>query len=307
MRRLKSSPLQKNRLVAVSLEETAPPIWSKLEYLNPSGSIKDRVAQYILNKALQNGSLKKGETVIEASSGSTSIALALVCAERGLQFIAVMPEGVSPERIMIIEGFGGRIILTPREKGIWGALEKAKSEAAKFGYFMTNQFENPDNPEAHHYETGPEILSQIPGARVDAIVSGVGTGGTLLGLYRAFQEKNSRVVPVAAKPVMLEKIGSEIECCSFGSHIPGVVEGVSKLYKKELLPGLIEIEIEEKRAIETTRRLIRKGFPVGPSSGLNFAAALEAQKILGPSSIVVTVFPDRMERYFSTGLFDRKS
>jgi len=293
-------------LVPVELEPGAGRIWCKLEFLNPSGSTKDRIARYILEKQWRLGRLRTGSAVIEASSGSTSIAMALVCAQIGLKFVAVMPESVSNERVQIIKSYGGQIILTPKEEGIIGAIERASLEAEASGAFYPRQFENVDNAEAHRVSTGQEILGQVPGGVVHGIVSGVGTGGTIVGLYNAFAGAGCPVVPVFARPVeTADGTGSafEAECCSFSSRVPGVVDGLSKLYSRAGLPGLIEIEVEGRSAIETTRKLIRHGFPVGPSSGLNFAAAVEAQKRLGPKAHVVTVFPDRMERYFSTELF----
>jgi cysteine synthase A len=289
-------------LVSIFLEPGSPPLWCKLEFLNPSGSTKDRVARYILEKAWRQGILKAGQGVVEASSGSTGIALALVTAQMGFRFIAVMPEGVSNERVVMIRAFGGEVVSVPNQVGISGAIEKAKTLAREKGYFFTNQFENPDNIEAHRFGTAQEILAQIPQGIVHAVVSGVGTGGTLVGLFSALKEQGCPVKPFAARPVNITQYGAEIECCSFGNKISGVVEGVSKLYSNKILPEAAEIEIDEEIALEMTRRLIRKGFPVGPSSGLNFAAALEVAKRLDSKSQIVTVFPDRMERYFSTGL-----
>jgi cysteine synthase A len=292
-------------LVPVALEPGVGPIWCKLEFLNPSGSTKDRIARYILEKQWRLGRLQAGSSVIEASSGSTSIAMALVCAQIGLKFVAVMPESVSNERVQIIKSYGGQIILTPRAEGIVGAIERASQESERTGAFYPRQFENPDNAEAHRISTGQEILGQVPGGVVHGVVSGVGTGGTIVGLHHAFAHAGCPVTPVFARPV--ERGGEdpqfEAECCSFSARVPGVVDGLSKLYSPAELPGLIEIEIDGKTAIDTTRQLIRHGFPVGPSSGLNYAAAVEALKQLGEGAHVVTVFPDRMERYFSTELF----
>ncbi|MBS1994474.1 MAG: cysteine synthase family protein [Cyanobacteria bacterium SZAS LIN-3] len=295
-------------LVPVALEADGPRIWCKLEFLNPSGSTKDRIARYILEKQWRLGRLRTGSLVVEASSGSTSIAMALVCAQIGLKFIAVMPESVSNERVQIIKSYGGQIILTPRADGILGALSRAAQEAEERDAFYPRQFENVDNAEAHRVSTGQEILGQVPGGVVHAVVSGVGTGGTIVGLYNAFAGAGCPVRPVFAKPVetVMAPAGQtyfEAECCSFSSRVPGVVDGLSKLYSRADLPGLIEVEVQGRVAIETTRKLIRHGFPVGPSSGLNYAAAVEAQRQLGDKAHVVTVFPDRMERYFSTELF----
>lgn len=282
-----------------------PEIWCKLEFLNPSGSTKDRIARYMLEKAWRRGDVEPGGWVVEASSGSTSIALALMAAQMGLRFVAVMPDGVSRERILMITAYGGQVELTPAEQGIVGSMARAEQIAAERGAYYTRQFENPDNVEAHRVWTGQEILSQIPCGVVDAVVAGVGTGGTIVGLYSACRDAGCPTLPVAARPFSGEAVGGELECCSFAfsKRIPGVVECVSKLYNRDALEGLEELQIQDRVALETTRALIRCGFPVGPSSGLNYAAALATARKLGPKARVVTIFPDRMERYFSTELF----
>jgi cysteine synthase A len=287
-------------LVPVRLGDGEPLVWCKLELLNPSGSTKDRIARYMLEKAWRLGQVASGG-VVEASSGSTSIALALACAQMGLAFTAVMPEGVTAERLITIRAYGGRVDLVPRAAGMHGAVARAEALARETGAFYTRQFENPDNAEAHRVWTGQEVLAQIPGGLVHGVVSGVGTGGTIVGLYQAFAEAGCPVVPFAARPVVGSSF-AEPECCSFSSRVPGVVEGMSQLLRAEALPGLVTLNVPDAVAVETARRLIRRGFPVGPSSGLNYAAAVMAARELGPEAQVVTVFPDRMERYFSTEL-----
>lgn len=288
-------------LVAVALDG-GPVVWCKLDFLLPSGSTKDRIAKFILEKAWRRGEVGPGSTVVEASSGSTSIALALACAQMGLKFVAVMPEGVSSERSLIIRSFGGEVALSPRGEGVRGAIAVAERLASERGGYLPRQFENPDNPEAHRHRTATEVLAQLPGGCVDAVVSGVGTGGTLVGLYQGFVDAGCPVTPFAVRPISGSCFG-EVECSSFSSRIPGVVEGLSKIFRPEALPGLQEIDIADEEALDVARRLIRRGFPVGPSSGLNYAAAVVAARQLGPGTCVVTVFPDRMERYFSTELF----
>ncbi|HET9157829.1 MAG TPA: cysteine synthase family protein [Myxococcaceae bacterium] len=292
-------------LVPVRLEPGGAAIWCKLEFLNPSGSTKDRIARYMLEKAWRQGTLSPGDTVAEASSGSTSIALALACAQMGLRFVAVMPEGVTEERILTIRAYGGEVVLTPGPGGVRGAMAYVERLSREQGAFTPRQFENPDNAEAHRVWTGQEILAQLPGGTVDAIVSGVGTGGTIVGLYEAFREAGCPVTAWVARPVMGTGGLADVECCSFSSRVPGVVEGLSRLFDPSRMPGLVELDIADDVAITTTRALIRRGFPVGPSSGLNYAAAVEAASRLGPAAQVVTVFPDRMERYFSTELIRR--
>ena len=293
-------------LVPVQLGAGQPTIYCKLEFMNPSGSTKDRIARYMLEKAWRRGDVGAGSLVVEASSGSTSIALALAAAQMGLRFVAVMPQGVSQERAMTIEAYGGRVEFTEASAGMAGAMARAQEIEQREGAYYTRQFENPDNAEAHRVWTGQEILAQVPCGVVDAVVSGVGTGGTIVGLHRACAEAGCPTIPVAARPVEGDGGGlAELECCSFSRRIPGVVEGVSLLYRRAELQGLLELSVPEVVALETTRLLGRHGFPVGPSSGLNFAAALQVAARLGPEAHIVTVFPDRMERYFSTGIFDR--
>lgn len=289
-------------LVPVALDETAP-VWCKLEFLNPSGSTKDRIARHILEKACRQGRLRAGDSVVEASSGSTSIAMALACAQLGLRFIAVMPEGVSNERTLIIRAYGGEVVLTPRGEGIRGTIARAAEIAAERGAFLPRQFSNSDNAESHRVGTARELLDQIPDGAVDMVVSGVGTGGTLVGLYQGLTDGGATVVPVLARPVCLYG-ENEVECCSFSSAIPGVVDSISEIFRNATLPNLLTVDIADEVALSTARRLIMAGFPVGPSSGLNYAAAIEARRQLGrPDAVVATVFPDRMERYFTTDLF----
>jgi cysteine synthase len=289
-------------LVPVQLRADGPRIWCKLEFLNPSGSTKDRIARFILEKAWRQGQLSPGDTVVEASSGSTSIAMALVCARLGLHFVAVMPEGVSNERVLIIRAYGGEIRLTPRAQGIRGAIEETERLGLQPRTFLPRQFSNCDNPEAHRQGTAREIMEQIPGQNVDAVVSGVGTGGTLVGLFQGLREHGCAAVPVYARPVNLVR-APEAECCSYSTCIPGVVECISTIYHEDGLAGLMTVEVDDREALETTRELIRRGFPVGASSGLNYQAAVLAAARLGGALQIVTVFPDRMERYFSTELF----
>jgi len=288
-------------LVPVQLTPDSPTIWCKLEFLSASGSTKDRIANYILEKAWRRGEVGPGAAVVEASSGSTSIAMALACAQMGLRFVAVMPEGVSNERSLMIRSYGGEVVFCPKADGIRGACA-AERVARERSAFQPRQFANPDNAAAHRTHTALEIVAQVPGGVVDAVVSGVGTGGTLVGLYHGLRDSGCRVTPFAARPVVGTSL-TEVECSSFSSRIPGVVEGISQLYRKEELEGLQEIDVDDGQAIAVTRQLIRKGFPVGPSSGLNYTAALHVARMVGARAQIVTVFPDRMERYFSTELF----
>ena len=288
--------VQPTPLEGVSISD-GPLIWCKLEFLNPSGSTKDRIARFILEKAFREKRVQPGTLVVEASSGSTSIAMALVSAQLGLRFTAVMLEGVSAERTMMICGYGGNIVLTPKADGIRGALAEVERLGQGDNIFLPRQFENLDNALAHRMGTAREVIDQVPGGNVAAVVSGVGTGGTLVGLYDGMRNAGCGVVPVLAKPFTREAVG-DLECCSFSARIPGVIDDIPKIFSPALVPGLEIIEIQDHAAIHRTRELIRRGFPVGPSSGLSFCAAEEiARRLGGPG------FPDRMERYFTTELF----
>ncbi len=291
-------------LIPVRLREDDPEIWCKLEFLNPSGSTKDRIARHMLEKAWRRGEIGPGSMVVEASSGSTSIALALACAQMGLRFVAVMPAGVSRERILMIRGYGGEVELIDASAGIAGAIAAADEYAAKHGAYCTRQFANPDNVEAHRIWTGKEIISQIPGGDVHGVVSGVGTGGTIVGLYLACIDAGCDTTAFVARPVR-PICGGDIECCSFSGRVAGVVDGVSTIFREAHFDRVETLDVNDEEALDCARRLIRRGLPVGPSSGLNYCAAVAAARHLGSNAQVVTVLPDRMERYFSTELFER--
>ncbi|WP_193214112.1 PLP-dependent cysteine synthase family protein [Luteolibacter marinus] len=294
-------------LVPVTLDPALGAVWCKLEFMNPSGSTKDRIARHILEKAWRRGELRAGDTVVEASSGSTSIALALACAQMGLKFVAFIPASATNERGMMIRAYGGEVRRI--DGGMAQVLEEAAAAAAANGWFAARQFENPDNSEAHRLFTGPEILAQMECGCVDAVVSGVGTGGTLRGLWEAFDAAGCEARAFAAIPCGGKVFGGNAECCSlaFSKEVPGVAECLSALYR-EWQQGprggaIEELNIGEDLCLDLTRQLWAQGFPVGPSSGLNYAAALEAKRRLGGDARVITVFPDRMERYFSHRVF----
>ncbi|WP_210492038.1 cysteine synthase family protein [Patulibacter sp. SYSU D01012] len=274
-------------------------VWAKLEYQLPSGSTKDRVASAILGEAICAGELAPGDLVVEASSGSTSIALAMCCAQIGLPFRAVMPEGVSRERVLMIGRYGGEVELTAPFAGLRGALDRVEEIAVGDGAFAPRQFANRVNLEAHRRGTGAELVDQTGGV-LDGFVAGVGTGGTLMGIAHALRDRGSNARVVRAVPSAGGPCGGDPEV---SSAIPGVVEGFSDLYRpaEVLLDG--EIVVPDAECLTTTRRLCAQGLPVGPSSGLNYAAAVRLGRELGPGAQVGTVFCDRMERYFSTPLF----
>jgi cysteine synthase A len=292
------------RTVAIPLPDPASgcTIWLKLEYLLPSGSTKDRVAAFILAHGIETGAISEDTIVVEASSGSTSISLAMACAVIGVKFRAVMPENVSRERLLIIKRYGGEVVLTPRDGGVLGAIEETRRMAAREPrVFLTRQFENPLNAKAHQRETGPELIQQV-GTTIHGFVAGVGTGGTLMGIARALKE--------AGHPTRIARAVPEKGAACFSGQpevcggIPGVIEGLSTLMDPIEIGLDADIKIDERDAIAASRELCQRGMPVGPSSGLNLAAAREMCKRLGPGKTVATVLCDRMERYFSTDLFD---
>ncbi len=282
-------------------EGTGCVIWLKLEYLLPSGSTKDRVAAFILGHGVESGTITEDTVVVEASSGSTSIALAMACAVIGVRFCAVMPENVSRERMLIIKRYGGQIVLTPQAGGILGAMEETRRMAAvNPKVFLPRQFENQLNARAHQRETGPELIQQV-GTTIHGFVAGVGTGGTLMGIARALREAGYATRVAKAVP---EKgsacFEGQPEMCG---GIPGIVDGLSTILDPIEIGLDEDIGIDERVALAATRELCNRGFPVGPSSGLNFAAARVMARRLGPDKTIVTVLSDRMERYFSTDLF----
>jgi cysteine synthase A len=272
-------------------------VFAKAEFLNPGGSIKDRVAKYIIETAEARGELAPGQTIIEATSGNTGIGLALAGVQKGYRVLCVMPGNVSEERKKIIQAFGGEIEFTPAETSLSGSVKhmwEIVSEDPE-RYFVVNQFGNPLNPEVHYLQTGPEIWRDLDG-QVDMFVAGVGSGGTLAGIGRFLKEKNAGIKLVAVEPTnSAALLGREP-----GLHqIQGIGDGfVPDVLDVNLVDMVITVSDEE--AIETTRRLSREeGLLVGTSSGANVAAALHVDN---GRKRVVTVLPDRAERYFSTAL-----
>lgn len=285
-------------------EVTGTTVVAKLEAFQPSGSTKDRIARSILLAAAHEGRIGTSTTVVEASSGSTSISLAMACAVLGLRFRAVMPEGVSGERLLMIERFGGESIITPSSEGVPGSIRRTREMAAEDPtVFLPDQFNNPHNALAHEEGTGAELVEQleVAGARLDGFVAAVGTGGTLMGVgsavRAAFPSATLARVHVADGPADAEQGG--VPC-----GIPGVVDCLSGLFDPARLDMAPDVEVTREEALAATRDLCRRGLPVGPSSGLNVAGARKLATSLGPNSVVATILCDRMERYFSTDLFD---
>lgn len=287
----------------VSLKQsTGYNIFAKAEFLNPGGSIKDRVALNMVLKAEEEGRLRPGMTIIEPTSGNTGIGLALVGVRRGYKVIIVMPENMSDERKKIIRRLGAELCLTPAQLSIDGSVKEAERLAAYYGEaaFMPQQFTNPHNPEIHYQTTGPEIQRQI-GGHVDLFVSGLGSGGTLQGTGKYLKEQNAGLKVVAVEPKDVSALlGDEP-----GLHqIQGIGDGfIPEVLDTRLIDEVVEVSDQD--AIETTRMLAEvQGLMCGTSSGANVWAAIQMAQKFGKDKIIATVLPDRMERYFSTGLLD---
>jgi cysteine synthase A len=274
-------------------------VFAKAEFLNPGGSIKDRVAKAMIETAERSGALKPGGTIIEATSGNTGIGLAFVGVQKGYRVVIVMPENMSEERKKVIAAFGGECHYTPAERSLAGSLEKvAELHKSIENSWVANQFENPANMMVHYETTGPEIWDQLEG-KVDSFVAGVGSGGTLAGVGKFLKEKNPKIRIVAVEPKNVSALlGDEP-----GLHqIQGIGDG--------FIPSVLDVsiinhvtEITDEEAIETTRKMTKRcGLLVGTSAGANLFAALKEAAFLGPDARVATVLPDRAERYFSTAL-----
>ncbi len=272
-------------------------VFAKAEFLNPGGSIKDRVAVAMIEGAERSGRLKPGYTIVEPTSGNTGIGITLVGRLKGYRVCIVMPENMSAERKKLIKALGGELILTPAEQGISGAINKVKEiQANEPNVFVPQQFENPDNPRVHYEETAHELWEQM-GGDIDCFVAGVGSGGTLQGIGKFLKEHNPKVRIVAVEPKNVSALLG---------HEPGLhqIQGIGDGFIPAVLDvSLVDevVEVTDDDAIETTRALGRNyGLLVGISSGANvWAARIMAQKISGN---IATVLPDRAERYFSTSL-----
>ena len=287
-------------------EKNDATVLTKLEMFNPSGSIKDRIAKYMIDRAEKRGSLKSDSIIVEPTSGNTGIALAMVATIKGYKMIAVMPEGMSKEREMMIKAYGADVLIAPNsgEVDVKLAIKKAEQMSKENPrVFLPNQFKNMDNVKAHKETTGKEILDQTDG-NIDAFVAGVGTGGTLVGVAQALKEKIPNVRIVAVEPANSPVLSGGKP----GQHkIQGIGEGFIPDVLKSGLDLIDEIiTVTDDDAINTTRRLAKEeGILAGISSGANMFAALKVAKKLGKGKVVVTIFPDRGERYFSSGIFNQ--
>ncbi|AJF07385.1 cysteine synthase A [Geoalkalibacter subterraneus] len=275
-------------------------VWGKLESANPGGSVKDRIALAMIEKAEKDGHLKPGATIVEPTSGNTGIGLSLVCAVKGYKLVLTMPDTMSQERRRLLGAYGAELVLTPGSQGMRGAIEMAETLVAERKGFMPQQFRNPANPAVHEETTGPEIIRALEG-RIDAFVAGVGTGGTITGVGHALRAKNPKVLIMAVEP-------ADSPVLSGGDPGPHRIQGIGAGFIPDVLDTAVYndvMTVDNDDAIETAVRLAREeGIFVGISSGANVFAALRVAKQLGPGHNVVTMLCDTGERYLSTGIFD---
>ncbi|MCM1287269.1 MAG: cysteine synthase A [Clostridium sp.] len=281
-------------------ETTGLNIYAKAEFLNPGGSIKDRIAKNMLEVAEREGKLKPGMTIIEPTSGNTGIGLALCGVRKGYKVIIVMPENMSEERKKIIKALGAELVLTEPKLSIGGSVEEATRlcEEDPEKYFMPQQFENQANPDIHYRTTAVELCGQL-GKPIDVYVSGIGSGGTLAGVSKYLLEKNPDTKIVAVEPKNVSALlGDEP-----GLHqIQGIGDGfIPAILDTKIITDIVEVTDDD--AIHTARELARvQGLLVGTSSGANVWAAMEMAKKYGSDKVIATILPDRVERYFSTSL-----
>lgn len=276
-------------------------LYAKVESFNPGGSVKDRLAIAIILDAESKGLLKPGDTVVEATSGNTGVALAMVCAARGYKLVATMAESFSVERRKLMRAYGARVILTPAAERGTGMVKKAEELAKKHGWFLARQFENPANPAYHRQTTAAEILRDFAGRRLDHFVTGWGTGGTLTGVGEVLQVARPEVKVTACEPTGAALLQG-------GEWSPHKIQG----WTPDFVPAVLNAEvaaqvlsISDDDAIATARRLAaEEGIFCGISAGATVAAALQVAKSAKDGDVILAMLPDTGERYFSTPLFE---
>jgi len=276
-------------------------LYVKIEAHNPGGSVKDRLALGIIEDAERRGSIKPGQTVVEATSGNTGIALALVCAARGYPFVAIMPESFSVERRQIMRAFGAKVVLTPAAERASGAVRLAERLAGERGWFLARQFDNEANPAYHRQTTGPEILSDFAGRRLDYWVTGWGTGGTLTGAGQVIRCARPETKIIACEPAGASLLSGQ-------EWKPHKIQG----WTPDFIPSVLDrdvfdevLSVADDRAIACARDLARiEGIFCGISAGGTFAAALEVAAKAPDGSVILAMLPDTGERYLSTVLFE---
>lgn len=290
------------RTPIVRLHRIAPPhveLYAKVESFNPGGSVKDRLALAIILDAEAKGLLKPGDTVVEATSGNTGIALAMVCAARGYNFVATMVETFSIERRKLMRAYGAKVILTPAGERGSGMVRRAKELADEHGWFLASQFANPANPAYHRSTTAAEILRDFAGHRLDHFVTGWGTGGTLTGVGEVLKVARPEVKVTACEPAGAALLQGK-------DWSPHKVQGWTPDFVPEVLNREVAaqvLSIDDAVSIETARRLAaEEGLFVGISAGGTVAAALEVAKTAREGDVILAMLPDTGERYFSTPL-----
>jgi len=291
------------RTPIVRIQRLAPAhvtMYVKVEMRNPGGSVKDRLAIAIIEDAERRGALKPGQTVIEATSGNTGIALAMVCAARGYPFVAVMSDSFSVERRQIMRAYGAKVILSPAADRGSGMVRKAEALAEKHGWFLARQFENPANPAYHRQTTAPEILSDFAGKRLDYFVTGWGTGGTLTGTGQVLKAARPDITIVACEPSAAQMLAGK----EWKSHkIQGWTPDMMPAVLDRSVPDRV-VPIEDADAVATARALAHsEGLFVGISSGATFSGARQIAETAAPGSVILAMLPDTGERYLSTELF----
>ena len=292
------------RTPVVRLQRIAPPgveLYAKVESFNPGGSVKDRLAIAIVLDAEARGQLKPGDTIIEATSGNTGVALAMVCAARGYKFVAVMADSFSIERRKLMRAYGAKVILSPAAERGTGMVRRAEELAKKHGWFLARQFENPANPEYHRQTTAAEILRDFAGRRLDHFVTGWGTGGTLTGV--------GEVLAVARPDVKVHAAEPEVAALLQGKDwSPHKIQGWTPDFVPQVLNRAVAaqvLSISDADAIATARRMAQEeGLFVGISAGATVAAALRVAKDAKDGDAILAMLPDTGERYFSTPLFE---
>jgi len=292
------------RTPVVRIQRLAPKhvtMYAKCEFFNPLGSVKDRLAIAIIEDAERRGTLEPGQTVVEATSGNTGIALAMVCAAKGYPFVAVMTETFSVERRKIMRMMGAKVILTPAAERGSGMVRRAEELAKKHGWFVARQFENEANPAYHRNTTGPEILQDFVGRRLDYFVTGWGTGGTLTGAGEIIRLARPEVQIVVSEPAGASLLGGK-------TWAPHKIQGwtpdfVPAVLKREVAHRILPVADAE--ALESARSLARsEGIFCGISSGGTFAAALKVAAEAPQGAVILAMLPDTGERYLSTVLFE---
>lgn len=288
----------------VRLHRVAPAhveLYAKVESFNPGGSVKDRLALAIVLDAERRGTLKPGQTIVEATSGNTGVALAMVAAARGYPFVAVMAETFSIERRKLMRAYGAKVILTPAAERGSGMVRKAEELAGKHGWFLARQFENQANPEWHRNTTGPEILRDFAGRRLDCFVSGWGTGGTITGAGEMLKLARPGLTVVAAEPAVASLLaGAEWQPHRIQGWTPDFVPAV---LDRDVVDRIVAVD--DVVARDTARRLAREeGLFVGISAGATVAAALQVAADAAEGTVLLAMLPDTGERYLSTFLFE---